>query len=150
MTETVDPQVTDAKIGQAAQIALMIARIEVPVIESLSEEAIKRFIKERLDMLRTLGGLTQEEAQALKAQVDGTAAEAAAHLSVFGPDGQPSLAGLISHQLRSSATESAAGHYVAAMAGLGAGLVGFAVCGLGCAFMSAAQAGALTASIKSS
>jgi hypothetical protein len=63
MTESADIQVTDAKIGEAVQVAMMMARVEVPVIESLSVEAIKGFIKQRLDMLRTLGGLTQEEAQ---------------------------------------------------------------------------------------
>lgn len=150
MAEIHDAQGMDAKIGQAVQVAVMMAQIEVPVIESLSVDAIKGFIKARLEILRTLGGLTQEEAQTLKAQLDGATEATSGHLSVFGTDGRPSLAGLLGQQLATGATHSAAGAYVAAMAGIGAAVIGMGVCGTPCAITAAWQAGAITASIKSS
>ena len=142
--------VTDAKVGRAVQIAVLMARIDAPLIRSVPGGVLKNLVKDRVKELRELGALTEDEANALSARVDGVTESTAAPLPVFGNDGNPSLAGVISGQLpdgNASSTDSATGAYVAAMAGLGAGIVGFAVCGTGCAVMAAVEAGALTASI---
>ena len=66
-------EVSDAKVGQAVQVAVMFARLDTPVTASLSVEVTKRLLKERLVLLRSLGGLTQDEENALRARVEGTA-----------------------------------------------------------------------------
>jgi hypothetical protein len=146
MTQMQDPDVTDAKLGRAIQTALTLARLEAPVIENLPMEARKSLIKARLQALMELGGLTAEELQALVEKVDGTGT--GVDTPMFGAGDQLSLAAVISRQLPFGLTEhSVTGAYVATLAGIGGGLVGFATCGTLCALAGAAIAGALTASI---
>lgn len=147
MTQMQDPDVTDAKLGRAIQTALTLARLEAPVIENLPMDARKHLIKARLQALKELGGLTAEELQALVGQVDGTGTGVDA--PVFGVGDQLSLAAVISRQLPSGPTDhSVTGAYVAVLAGIGGGLVGFVTCGILCAVAGAAIAGSLTASIE--
>jgi hypothetical protein len=140
----------DAKIGLAAQTAVTLARLEVPLAERLTDEEIKPVIKARLDLLQTLGGLTQEETRALKARVDGTEEVAGQVSPIFGSDGQLSLAGVLGRGLPDPALEgSVQAAYVAATSAVGAAVFGIAVCGTPCAVIAACQATVIVQSLRS-
>jgi hypothetical protein len=141
----------DRHIGQAVKLGLAFGQVEKQSLSTLSAAAIRQVAKQRLNKLQELGGLTQAEADALRTRVDTPGSDVAVP-SILGPDGQLTLAGVLAKQLPDSALEdvddvTAAEVYVAATAGLGAGIIGFVVCGTPCAVIAAWDAGGIVASL---
>jgi hypothetical protein len=139
----------DRHIGQAVKLGLALGQVEKQSLSALSAAAIRQVAKERLNKLQELGGLTPAEADALRTRVDTPGSDVAVP-SLLGPDGQLTLAGVLAKRLPDSALDdvTAAGAYVAFTSGIGAGLIGLAVCGTPCAVIAAWEAGAIVASLE--
>jgi hypothetical protein len=146
MCDTQDHHGADDTIQRTIQTAALMAQLEVPVLQSLPAETITRHVIARIDTLQKLGGVTLQEAQGLKAQVDGTDAGATPP-PLLEPDGHVSLAGLIGRRLpdRNVDIPVSAGLYVIATAEIGGAVVGFAVCGTACAVVGATTAALVAA-----
>jgi hypothetical protein len=149
MTHSQGAEHEEAHIGRAAMLGLAFGQVEGPALRTLSLSAIQDLAKERLTRLLAMGALTAPQADMLRTRVDSPGTEAT-QSPLLGPDGQLDLAGVLSRQLPNDALQgvTAAGLYVAATSGLGAALIGMAVCSTPCAVIAAWNAGAIVATLE--